>query len=342
VMILHMGGMFGSKPETFDRFRESYAKLSPSIKRRLVLENDDMCYSVHDLLPICEELNIPLCLDWHHSNIIYDSSKIREGTQDIMEYLPQIKATWTRKGITQKMHYSEPRPEAVTNMQRRRHSPRVATLPPCDPMMDLMIEAKDKEQAVFELMRIFKLPGFEKAVEIVPHVRVDENAKPSRKKGAEIPVQMDEEDIGMGGPEGRVYWPPGKEEWLKPKKRVIKPKVEANGEDVETILDEGAEEALPILVKSKGRTKKVKTEEDAPPAESRTKGRQKKVKSEPETVEDDASIAEVKSKSRPKTSKQQFKVPTPAPSDIESKTIAGRRRSGRATKVDYEEVDTLD
>lgn len=142
VMILHMGGMFGSKSETLDRFRSNYAKLSLSIKRRLVLENDDMCWSVHDLLPICQELNIPLCLDFHHSNIVFDSSKIREGTKDIMRYFPEIRETWTRKGITQKMHLSESVPGAITPMQRRKHSNRVANLPPCAPDMDLMIEAK--------------------------------------------------------------------------------------------------------------------------------------------------------------------------------------------------------
>ena len=42
VMILHMGGVFGDKAATLDRFRESYAKLSQSVKIRLVLENDDV------------------------------------------------------------------------------------------------------------------------------------------------------------------------------------------------------------------------------------------------------------------------------------------------------------
>src|ERR1700712_3320482 len=147
VMILHMGGMFGSKPETLDRFRENYARLSPSIKNRLVLENDDMSWNVHDLLPVCQELNIPLVLDFHHHNIIFDAEKIREGTKDIQMLFPEIRETWTRKGITQKMHYSEQTPAAITRTQRRKHSPRVATLPPCDASMDLMIEAKDKEQA---------------------------------------------------------------------------------------------------------------------------------------------------------------------------------------------------
>ncbi|KAF8867369.1 UvdE-domain-containing protein [Acephala macrosclerotiorum] len=72
VMILHMGDTFGDKAATLERFKENYKGLSPSIKQRLVLENDDVSWSVHDLLPICEELNIPLCLDFHHHNIIFD------------------------------------------------------------------------------------------------------------------------------------------------------------------------------------------------------------------------------------------------------------------------------
>ncbi|KAH7202310.1 UV-endonuclease UvdE-domain-containing protein [Fusarium oxysporum] len=181
VMILHMGGTYGDKQATIDRFKENYAKLSDSVKRRLVLENDDVAWSVHDLLPVCEELNIPLVLDYHHHNIIFDPS-IREGSQDIIGLYDRIKATWAKKGITQKMHYSEQTASAVTPRDRRKHSARVKTLPPCAPDMDLMIEAKDKEQAVFELMRTFKLPGWDTFNNIVPYERPDESRKAVKKK----------------------------------------------------------------------------------------------------------------------------------------------------------------
>lgn len=252
-MILHLGGVFGDKAATLDRLRENYKKLPQGVKDRLVLENDDVSWSVHDLLPICEELNIPMVLDYHHNNITFDADYIREGTNDIMALYDRITATWTRKGITQKMHYSEPTAAAITGRQRRKHSPRVATLPPCSPNMDLMIEAKDKEQAVFELMRVFKLPGFDTFNDMIPHVRKDDNkpvrapkkktSKKKTKKGknAEDDLDLAEEaiedaiedstpdvvpgdQVGMGGPEGRVYWPPGMEEWLRPVKRIVKPR----------------------------------------------------------------------------------------------------------------------
>ena len=250
-MILHLGGVFGDKAETLDRFRENYAKLPQGVKDRLVLENDDVSWSVHDLLPLCEELNIPMVLDFHHNNIIFDSDQIREGTKDIIDLFPRIFATWKRKNITPKMHYSEPTPEAITGRQRRKHNPRVTTLPPCPPDTDLMIEAKDKEQAVFELMKTFKLPGYDTFNDIIPHVRKDDNKPiktpkkktPKQKKAVktedddldaaddaieagEDPVQVTipDDEVGMGGPEGRVYWPPGQEHWLRPVKRVIKTK----------------------------------------------------------------------------------------------------------------------
>lgn len=254
VMILHLGGVFGDKAATLDRFRDNYKRLSQDIKDRLVLENDDVSWSVHDLLPICEELNIPMVLDFHHHNIIFDADKIREGTKDIINLYPRILATWERKKITPKMHYSEPTPSAITGRQRRKHNPRVATLPPCPPTMDLMIEAKDKEQAVFELMRTYKLPGFDTFNDIIPHARKDDNKpiripkkKSPRKKSKKSKIDNDDEeqnvlletpnddedpvqavilddDVGMGGPDGRVYWPPGMEHWLRPMKKIIKPK----------------------------------------------------------------------------------------------------------------------
>ncbi|KAK5939405.1 hypothetical protein PMZ80_008709 [Knufia obscura] len=245
VMILHMGGVFGDKAATIARFKENYVKLPQKIKDRIVLENDDVCYTVHDLLPVCEELNIPLCLDYHHNNILFDADKMREGTLDIMELYPRIKAGWDKKGITQKMHYSEPCPGAITGRQRRKHSPRVYSLPPCAQDIDLMIEAKDKEQAVFEVMRTLRLPGHEKINDMLPYVRLDENKPwkpptkkktPKKKRAAEDeedlseepepqpPPIVPEEEIAMGGPDNRVYWHVGFEEWLRPKKREVKPR----------------------------------------------------------------------------------------------------------------------
>ena len=392
VMILHMGGIFGDKPATLDRFRENYVKLPQNVKNRLVLENDDVCYSVHDLLPICEELNIPLVLDFHHHNIIFDADQIREGTKDIMDLFPRILATWRRKVITPKMHYSEPTPAAITGRQRRKHSARVKTLPPCPPDMDLMIEAKDKEQAVFELMRIFKLPGFDRINDILPHVRKDDN-KPvktpkkktpkKKKKGEEAeaaaeeeeePIQsvIEDDEVGMGGPEGRVYWPPGMEEWLRPVKRVVKPKdpdapakstaakkgkaaaaaaaAEEEAKQNATKLEEEVQpngvtpEAVPTVngnTKGKGKGKGTAAKEEEEKSKSEKKkpaAARKNAGKEPEPV-----ISAREDEEEPKldfsAKEEEEEAETPAPVPKKGKAATKRKSTRSSKRVSYAESD---
>ncbi|KAL8635859.1 MAG: hypothetical protein Q9228_006691 [Teloschistes exilis] len=372
VMILHLGGVFGDKDATLNRFRENYARLPQGVKDRLVLENDDVSWSVHELLPLCEELNIPLVLDYHHHNIIFDPTQIREGTKDIMDLYPRILATWKRKNITPKMHYSEPTPAAITGRQRRKHNPRVATLPPCPPDMDLMIEAKDKEQAVFELMRTFKLPGFNTFNDMLPHVRKDDNKpiktpkkKTPKKKAKKIKEEEEEDveeeeaaepvqeiipadEVGMGGPEGRVYWPPGQEEWLRPKKKVVapkKPKVPPGKE-----LDEKGRIITPAMKKKmeKAEQDKVKEEEqDAAQAEGEKLA--KEVEMEIDAVEGEEEVKGKGKGGKGKANKAngvkangvkkitKSKVDGGTNGEVPPSAKLGRRASGRTRKVDYAE-----
>ena len=61
VMIIHGGGVFQDKPATLLRLKENYVKLPENVKGRLVLENDEICYNVDDLLPVCEDRKRSSC-----------------------------------------------------------------------------------------------------------------------------------------------------------------------------------------------------------------------------------------------------------------------------------------
>lgn len=351
VMILHLGGVFEGKKETLDRFRENYAKLSQSVKNRLVLENDDVCWTVHDLLPFCEELNIPFVLDFHHHNILFDSEQIREGTKDIIDLFPRIKATWDRKGITQKMHYSEPTPPAITPRQRRKHNPRVSTLPPCPPDMDLMIEAKDKEQAVFELMRTFKLPGYETFNDIIPYTRNDDNkaadmeltkqARKKKKPGDEPPPEpqrVADHEVAMGGPDNRVYWPPSMEEWLRPKKREVKKKdsAEKAATKPRAEAEQQGEAAEETTTAAKPKTKAPAKK--ATPGTAKTNG----TKSRQKKTEEAAATP-------PSEESEEFELDDrddaePVAPTKKRNSAPGRKASGRKAKksINYDEDDDMD
>ncbi|KJA27862.1 hypothetical protein HYPSUDRAFT_35030 [Hypholoma sublateritium FD-334 SS-4] len=151
VMIIHGGGVYNDKPRTLERLKQSIMDLPLKVRQRLVLENDEMCYNAEDLLPVCEELDVPFVFDYHHDNLF--PSSLSPAT-----IIDRANVIFSRRGIKPKQHLSEPRPGAVTIMERRAHADRCENLPPDLPDdMDLMIEAKDKEQAVFYLYRMYDL-----------------------------------------------------------------------------------------------------------------------------------------------------------------------------------------
>ena len=158
VIILHGGSKNGGKEKALERFVNSYQKLSDSSKRRLVLENCEMCYSIEDLLPTCHLLDIPLVVDFHHHNIYKGTIKNEEELFDII--LKEVFPIWEKKSIRPKFHLSESREgvtEADTITARRAHSDYITKIPDIIYKLqahfdfDLMIEAKQKEDAVLKI-----------------------------------------------------------------------------------------------------------------------------------------------------------------------------------------------
>lgn len=154
VMILHGGGTFGDREATLERIRDTINnRLSPSVRSRLVLENDELGYSAEELLPLCESLDppVPLVFDFHHD-------MLRPSSLSPAQIIQRAQAIFAKRGVPPKYHLSEPRPGAANHRDRRAHSDRCAELPPDLPAdADLMLECKDKEQGVLEMFRIYGL-----------------------------------------------------------------------------------------------------------------------------------------------------------------------------------------
>lgn len=152
VMIIHGGGVYQDRPATLERMRATIRdKLPTNVRNRLVLENDEISWSAEELLPVCHEFNIPMVFDFHHD-------MLRPSKKTPRELMPELLELFRGRGIKPKFHLSHPRPGSRNLRERRAHSDRCGTLPlDLPPDADLMIEAKDKEQAVLELYRIYNL-----------------------------------------------------------------------------------------------------------------------------------------------------------------------------------------
>ncbi|MBM6839362.1 UV DNA damage repair endonuclease UvsE, partial [Clostridium saudiense] len=51
-IILHVGGVYNNKKSAINRFVTEYNNLDNSIKKRLIIENDERFFSIYDLLEI--------------------------------------------------------------------------------------------------------------------------------------------------------------------------------------------------------------------------------------------------------------------------------------------------
>ena len=153
VMVVHGGGMYGNKEEAKKRWCSQFHLLPENVKRRLVIENCEKCFSVEDCLEIAEKVNIPMVFDTHH----YECYKILHPDEEILEpreYMQRILATWTKREIKPKFHISEQGQGRIGH-----HSDYIETIP--DYLLeipdkygvniDIMVEAKQKEQAILRL-----------------------------------------------------------------------------------------------------------------------------------------------------------------------------------------------
>lgn len=147
VINIHAGGRQGGKEEALRRFRDNFPLLSPGVRARLTLENDDITYTVRDLLPICDVLGIPLVYDVHHHRCNPDGLTVEEATS-------LAAATWLRQGREPWFHLSSPR-NGWDGADPKPHADYIdaADVPACWRELDCTvdIEAKAKELAVFRL-----------------------------------------------------------------------------------------------------------------------------------------------------------------------------------------------
>ena len=155
VMVVHGGGIYGNKDATIERWCKQYMELPENVKNRLVLENCEKCFSIIDCLKVSDIIGIPVVFDTHHFTCY---CKLHPEEEFELEefYIPKILDTWKKKQIKPKFHVSEQGEGRVGH-----HSDYIESIPEYlleipkkyDISIDIMIEAKMKEQAIFKLYR---------------------------------------------------------------------------------------------------------------------------------------------------------------------------------------------
>ncbi|MFD1776376.1 UV DNA damage repair endonuclease UvsE [Paenibacillus rhizophilus] len=161
---IHIGGAYGDKPSAAARFVEHFRELAPELQERITLENDDKTFNAVETLEVCKTLGLPMVLDIHHQWVN------NEGELP-WELWPEISRTWQTplalkdvpkdQLLPPKIHVSSPRSPS----DPRSHADGVEPAPLLaflkriaadTAAVDVMIEAKAKDGALFELMETLK------------------------------------------------------------------------------------------------------------------------------------------------------------------------------------------
>ena len=150
-IILHIGSSQEGKNKAMKRFEDNFNKLSKSIKNKIAIENDDKVFNIRNTLSLAKKLKIPMVLDYHHFLVNRNNERIEDFIIDIF-------STWK---TTPKIHFSSPK----NKKEKRSHHDYIDSsifidfvekIKFSDIDFDVMIEAKQKDEALFRLVRELK------------------------------------------------------------------------------------------------------------------------------------------------------------------------------------------
>lgn len=150
ILVLHIGSSVLGKENSIKRFINSYKKLPDNIKKCIAIENDDKVFHIENCFQIHDVLKIPIVLDYHHhicnpANIDFE----------------KIFISWKNK--KPKVHFSSPK--SKLKKEFRSHHDYIDSdsfiefiekIKPYNIDVDIMIEAKAKDEALFKLVRELK------------------------------------------------------------------------------------------------------------------------------------------------------------------------------------------
>jgi UV DNA damage endonuclease len=148
---IHMGGTYGNKDKAYDRFIKQFSDMPAPLKQRITLENDDKTFTAKETLEACEALNVPMVLDIHHH-------VVNHAGEQAAELWPRIEKTWGGTNLPPKIHVSSPKSEK----DPRGHADFLTandvfhflkSVSGQSKQIDVMIEAKKKDEALFQLMK---------------------------------------------------------------------------------------------------------------------------------------------------------------------------------------------
>ncbi len=146
---IHVGGVYGDKIASMKRFEKRYSRLEPSVRRRLVIENDHRNYSAADCLSLSRTTGIPVVFDVLHHRVYNNGEGINPS-------LARASKTWHKRDGLLMVDYSLQKRSGIKgqhaeSLNRNNFKKFLQSTKSYD--FDIMLEIKDKEKSALHAIR---------------------------------------------------------------------------------------------------------------------------------------------------------------------------------------------
>jgi UV DNA damage endonuclease len=149
---IHVGELYKNKQEATDRFVITFNKISKfvdsSIKKRLVIENDDRLYSLKDCLSINQETSIPIVFDSLHHVLLNNEEPLRIALEKAMSTwkMSSQNSVQGKEKIRKGKHA-----ESIDLTLFKKFLDETQNLD-----FDIMLEIKDKEKSALKVLEVLR------------------------------------------------------------------------------------------------------------------------------------------------------------------------------------------
>ncbi len=146
---IHIGGVYNDKQKSIQRFIKNYIKLKPNIKKRLVVENDHISYSLKDCLIVNKEVKIPIVFDVFHHECLNNN-------ETVIQAMKKAAKTWSEKDGKLMVDYSSQKNEKRKGVHADTIDVKLFRfflnqIKKID--CDIMLEIKDKEKSALKVIK---------------------------------------------------------------------------------------------------------------------------------------------------------------------------------------------
>lgn len=150
-VVTHVGGAAPDRETALAAAHRFLEAMPDDARRRLVVEHDDRVWSAREVLPLAREHGLPFLADTLHNAVLPSTPKL-----STRELLRAAVKTWQALGLRPKHHLASQKTDGRPGAHAERILPadwrRLAAA--AEHSADVMLEAKDKDLALFALREL--------------------------------------------------------------------------------------------------------------------------------------------------------------------------------------------